>query len=115
MREFRLNGDLWRVVEVSPRDPLLVDRTGRITVATTDPLRKMVYVARGLSTSFREKVIVHEIGHCAAVSFGLLTIISSVVPRSKQIAVEEWLCNYMVEIGPEIKRAAEEVLDHEIW
>ena len=43
-----MNGIHWVLEYVNPYNPFLIDRTGRLTLGTTDPIIKRVYVSNGL-------------------------------------------------------------------
>ena len=45
---FDINGVHWVLEYVNPYNPFLIDRTGRLTLGTTDPITKRVYVSNGL-------------------------------------------------------------------
>lgn len=102
MQRFRMNGILWRVLFVDPDSSMLIDRTGRKTVATTDPLTKCVYLSDDLHGNFLTKVVIHELGHCAMISYGLIDEIRSMVDEEHWIEVEEWVCNFIADYGETI-------------
>lgn len=45
---FDINSIHWVLEYVNPYNPFLIDRTGRLTLGTTDPITKRVYVSNGL-------------------------------------------------------------------
>ena len=45
---FDINSIHWVLEYVNPYNPFLIDRTGRLTLVTTDPITKRVYVSNGL-------------------------------------------------------------------
>ena len=106
MRPFSLNGDIWVPVPVDEADPRLIDRTGTLRVATTDPSTRRVYLSRALRGESLRTVMLHEVGHCALHSYGLLESLHRVVPERDWVAVEEWVCNYLADQGAEIMHAA---------
>lgn len=81
---------------------MLYDRTGKLTVATTDPSSKIVYLSENLSGDMLMKVLIHELGHCVMVSFHLLDDIHRLVRPECWIEAEEWVCNFIAEFGYEI-------------
>lgn len=111
---FYMNGDLWRVEFVNPWSHLLVDRTNRHTVATTDPKTRRVYLSWNLGGSFLSRVLVHELSHCAMISFGLLKSIHRMVRPEYWIDAEEWICNYIADYGRGIFLIADQILFN-IW
>lgn len=50
-----------------------------MTLATTDPNLATIFMSRSLSGALLMKVLIHELGHCALVSYGLLDDIHKVV------------------------------------
>lgn len=110
MVRFTMNGYSWRVCYVNPHDPILVDRTGVLTVATTDPGTLSVYISNALTGSFKTRVVIHELGHCALFSFNLLDDIHRVVPQKYWIEAEEWVCNFIADYGQAIFDAGYSVL-----
>lgn len=113
MDRFVLNGYLWSIKFVSPLSPYLVDRTGRFTVGTTDPTTNTVYISNNIHGSFLNKVIIHEIGHCALVSFGLLIDIHRMVKPEYWIEAEEWVCNFIADYGLLIFNTVYKILGEE--
>lgn len=105
-----MNGYLWRVCYVDPNDPMLVDRTGHLTVATTDPNTFCVYISRDLSNGFLQRVLIHELGHCALFSFGLLDDIHRMVQPRYWVEAEEWVCNFIADYGMKIFSTAYSIL-----
>lgn len=105
-----MNGYSWRVCFVDSDDPMLVDRTGELTVATTDPETLRVYISNSLDGSFLTRVLVHELGHCAMFSFGLLDDIHRMVHPRYWIEAEEWVCNFIADYGMKIFSVAYSIL-----
>lgn len=106
MDSFYMNGDLWHVKIVNPYSPKLVDRTGELKVATTDPISMTVYLSNRLEGDFFNTVLVHELGHCAMISFNLIDYIRSRVQPEYWIEVEEFMCNFIADYGLKIFRTA---------
>lgn len=99
MNGFFLNNVYWRVIFVNPDSRYLVDRTGRLTYGTTDPINHTVYISNEITDGFLARVIIHEIGHCAIISFGLLRDIHRMVKPEHWIEAEEWVCNFIADYG----------------
>lgn len=110
MSRFAMGDDMWRVCFVDPDDPMLVDRTGNLTVATTDPATMCVYLSDDLEGGFLNRVLVHELGHCAMFSFGLLGELHRMVIPSMWVEAEEWVCNFIADYGLRIFETASAVL-----
>lgn len=90
--------------------PELIDRTKKRRVATTDPGTKTIYLSNELSGQFLRRVLVHELGHCAMFSFGLLDEIHQFVDPENWIEVEEWVCNFLADYGQEIYEISQSIL-----
>lgn len=113
MRDFVLGGIFWRVRSVNPNSAMLIDRTGAHTVATTDPITHTVYISNQLAGEFLTHVIIHELGHCAIISFSLQDDIRRMVRPEYWIEAEEWACNFIADYGMRIFRAAYQILGDE--
>lgn len=110
MNTFSMNGDSWSVIRVSRNDPMLVDRTNTRTVGTTDPVTKTVYLSLDLSGDFLIRVLIHELGHCALISFGLIDDIHRMCYPDCWIEAEEWVCNFIADYGFKIFSSAYKTL-----
>lgn len=91
-------------------DPMLVDRTGQLTVGTTDPSTLRVYISRDLGGSMLTRVLIHELGHCAIFSFGLLDDIHRMIHPRYWLEAEEWVCNFIADYGMRIFSVAYDIL-----
>lgn len=101
-----MNGDLWHVRNVDPSDPELVDRTGKMCLATTNPVTRCVYLSEVLRGELFHRVLIHELGHCAIVSFDLLDEIHRMVKPEYWIEAEEFICNFIADYGLQIFQTA---------
>lgn len=110
---FDMNGVTWAVRLVAPDDPALVDRTGALTVATTDPETLEVCVSRSLRGEFLTRVLVHELGHCALFSYGLVGELRRMVRPAYWEYAEEWVCNFLADYGTMVLETAWDVLGEE--
>lgn len=61
------------------------------------------------------KVFIHELGHCALVSFNLLDDIHRMVKPEYWIEAEEWACNLLADYGFEIFSIAFDILGYDAW
>lgn len=104
-----MNHILWHVRKVDPNSVRLVDRTGAKTVATTDPVSHTVNIAKTLKGEFYNTVLIHELGHCALVSFHLLDYIHERVPREYWVDMEEFICNFLADYGFKIFKIAKSI------
>lgn len=96
---FGINGILWEVVTVHPNDPRLIDRTGAITLATTDPVTGCIYLSSVLRGTLKKRVIAHELGHATCFSYGLLDDIRRCCYPDNCIEMEEFICNFVADYG----------------
>lgn len=110
-----MNGDIWNVRFVEPNDPMLVDRTDALTVATTDPSTLTIYLSKNLFGDFLIKVMLHELGHCALYSFDLAKDIHRMVKPEHWVEAEEWVCNLIADYGFRIFSSAFSVLGYDAW
>ena len=108
-----MNGYLWKAIYVTPSDPMLVDRDGVLTVATTDPSTQTIYISNAIHGYFLLRVLVHELGHCAIFSFGLLPDIHKMVYPEYWSEAEEWVCNFIADYGLSIYRSAYDIMGDE--
>ena len=111
MYRFTMNGYLWRVCYVNPNDPMLVDRSGTLTVATTDPSTLCVYISNAIQGAFLYRVVIHELGHCAIYSFGLADDIHRMAYPEYWAEIEEWICNFIADYGQIIFDAGASIFD----
>lgn len=110
-----MNGDSWKVRFVDANDPMLVDRTGTLTVATTDPYTFNVYLSDQLKGDFLMTVFIHELGHCALYSFGFLEMIHKWTKKEHWIDMEEFICNFLADYGMKVFRIAYRSLGYNAW
>lgn len=110
MIRFYMNNREWKVIFVDPLDSILIDRSGRYTVATTDPVTNTVSISNELTGEFLVRVLIHELGHCALVSFYLLDDVHRMTYPRYWVEVEEWICNLIADYGLEIFMTAYEIL-----
>lgn len=112
---FTMNGYFWKVRFVTNNDPMLVDRTNNLRVATTDPSTQTVYLSERLRGDYLLTVFLHELGHCALYSFDLLDDIHRMVRPEYWIEMEEFICNFLADYGMRIFKIAYRVLGYDAW
>ena len=105
-----IDGDVWPVLTVEPGDPGLVDRTGNLRLATTDPVARVIRVSRDVVPPLLDKVILHEATHALTMSRGLLWPLRNKLPESLWVTVEEWSAELLENHGIEAIVAASESL-----
>lgn len=110
-----MNGYSWKTRFVPSRSPMLVDRTGTLTIATTDPETFTVYLSEELSGDMLMTVFIHELGHCALYSYGFLDFIRDRVEPKYRIEMEEFICNFLADYGARIFKIAFRTMGYEAW
>lgn len=113
--QFKMNDDLWKIQFVGAQSPKLVDRTNILTVATTDPQTMTVYLSDHLRGDFLMTVFIHELGHCALYSFGLMDEIRAMVYPKYWVKMEEFICNFLADFGFQIFKIAFSTMGYEAW
>lgn len=113
LRQFYMNGDLWRVQFVSPQDDVLIDRTGKHTLAVSDYSTMTISIASNLHGELLNRVFIHELGHCVMFSYGLLTELHRMVKKRYWVDAEEFLCNILADYGHFVIRTARDILGNQ--
>lgn len=112
---FSMNGFVWKIRFVKPNNPSLVDRTHHRTVATTDPINYVVNLSEELHGDYLMTVFLHELGHCALYSFGLIEEIHRMTRPEYWIDMEEFVCNFLADFGFRIFKIAFSKLGYDAW
>lgn len=112
---FTMNGYLWKVRFVDQNSPELVDRTGRLRVATTNPANRTISLSVALTGDFLMTVLIHELGHCALWSFGLLEQIHRMVYPEYWVEMEEFICNFLADYGLRVFKIAFKTMGYDAW
>lgn len=115
MAPFTLNGLTWRIKIVPPNSQFLLDRTGLIRVATTDPAANRIYLSSSLKGNFKMRVLIHELSHAVMVSYGLLDELHQFVEPEHWIEAEEWVCNFLADYGRKVFSVAYKELGDDAW
>lgn len=89
MTPLLIGGRVWGVVRVSPDDPLLVDRTGHHSVATADPVTKVIRISSDVLPPLFDQVYLHEATHAMMEESGVTDLLSQLVDGEHQVSVEE--------------------------
>lgn len=109
-----MNGIVWKIIMVDPDSPVLIDRTGTVTIGCTDPVTKRVFLSNKLHGELYLKVVLHELGHCAMISYNLLDEIHRMVKPEYWIEAEEFICNFIAVYGLKIFKTTENVVKIEL-
>lgn len=109
MRPLVIRGNVWRVVRVSPGDPFLIDRTGTLRIATTDPTTKTIRISKAILPPMFDQVYLHEAAHAAMIETNLPELLS-VGGKSDTTLTEELLAWFLESYSVEIINAVNESL-----
>lgn len=90
---FRIGNDIWTIKFVSPINSNLVDRTGNLTLATTSPNDKIIFMSNAIPECEFRQVLLHELMHVVMYEFGINNDISRMVKPEYRIDMEEYICN----------------------
>lgn len=88
-------GRVWRVVRVSPDDPLLMDRTGIQRIATADPTSKVIRISWDVMPPLFDQVYLHEATHAIMEEAGVNDLLSQLPDERQQIMAEELLAWFL--------------------
>ncbi len=111
MKPVVINGEVWTVRRVPPGDPLLVDRTGTLRIATTDPLSKSINIAGSVMPPLLDMVVLHEVTHAITDSHNLIYPLRMLIPPELWITVEEWSAELMEHHGIEAITLTSKILN----
>lgn len=111
MRMITMNGIKWYVVRVPPTSGYLIDRSNTLTLGTTDPVTRCVYISDQLKGNIEKRVIAHELGHVACFSYGLIGQIHAYSYPEHWIDMEELICNFVADYGAYIWDITKDLTD----
>lgn len=116
MNSFYMGVYLWQIEYLEPYSDLLVDRSGVIRVATTDPVTHTIFLSRELKNNdfLLETVLLHELGHAAMISYNIFDDLHRMVKPRYWVDIEEWVCNFLADYGSEVFDIARDVLGKDI-
>ena len=113
LKQFYMNGDLWRVQFVFPHDSVLIDRTGNRTLGVSDYSTMTISIANNLNGELLNRVFIHELGHCVMFSYGLLTELHRMVKKRCWVDAEEFVCNILSDYGQFVIGTARDILGNQ--
>ncbi len=111
--EFYMNGLRWRVRFTYPTDPVLVDRTGTLTIGVTDSATMTIYLSNELRGSFLTTVVLHELSHAMMISYGYLEQIHRYCKKRHWVDMEELIANLIAQQAKEIFERAYDIVGDE--
>ena len=111
--EFYMNGLRWRVRFTYPTDPVLVDRTGTLTIGVTDPQTMTIYLSNKLRGEFLTRVVLHELSHAMMYSYHYLDEIHRYCKKRYWIEMEELIANLIADRAYEIFQRAYDIVGDE--
>ena len=113
LKQFYMNGDLWRVRFVFPNDNVLIDRTEQRTLAVSDYSTGVISIANNLHGELLNRVFIHELGHCVMFSYGLLPELHRMVKKRYWVDAEEWCCNILADYSHFVIGMARDILGNQ--
>lgn len=108
--EFYMNGLRWRVRFTYPKDPVLVDRTGTLTIGVTDSATMTIYLSNKLRGEFLTRVVLHELSHAMMISYGYLEQIHRYCKKRHWVDMEELIANLIANQAKEIFQRAYDIV-----
>lgn len=108
--EFYMNGLRWRVRFTYPTDPVLVDRTGTLTIGVTDSATMTIYLSNKLCGEFLTRVVLHELSHAMMYSYHYLDEIHRYCKKRYWIEMEELIANLIADRAYEIFQRAYDIV-----
>lgn len=85
----RIVDSLWRVVDVSPCNTILMRNNGSFTIGCCDSYNRTIYISNNLSYAKYKQVMAHELTHAFMYELGIH------IP----LAEEERICNLVADYG----------------
>lgn len=95
---------------MSPGHPSLIDRTGTMRLATADPDTGTISISEAVVPPKLDEVLLHEVAHAVAISYGLLDSLHGGIPESGWVHAEEWAAGFSSLYGAEMLALASESL-----
>ena len=111
--EFYMNGLRWNVRWTNSADPILVDRTGNLSVAVTDPDTMTIYLSNQLRGGLLTTVVLHELSHAMMISYGYLEQIHRYCKKRYWVDMEELIANLIANQAKEIFQRAYDIVGDE--
>ena len=108
--EFYMNGLRWRVRFTYPTDPVLVDRTGTLTIGVTDSATMTIYLSNKLRGEFLTRVVLHELSHAMMYSYHYLDEIHRYCKKRHWVDMEELIANLITNQAKEIFQRAYDIV-----
>ena len=110
MKQFEINGNLWKIKFVKSTSKYLIDRTSTLRLATTDPSLNTIFLSDRISGSFLKKVLIHEITHVVLWEYDIISKIQEYCYPQFAIAMEEEICNILADYGEIVFQNAYSIL-----
>lgn len=110
LKKFVINNSIWRVITVSADSEYLWDRTGNLTVATTDPKEHCIFVSSAIYGEFLIRVLIHEMTHVVLWEYKIIDKIHMYCLPEYRIPMEEEICNILADYGRMVYETAYMIL-----
>jgi len=114
MEPLVIRGQSWRVVRVLPGDPLLIDRTGVMRLATTDPVLKVIRISMEVLPPMFDQIYIHEAAHAMMVESGVADTLSQLPDERQHVIAEEMLAWFLESHAIEVIDAVSRSLDRPV-
>lgn len=106
MKRFFVNGNQWKIQFIDSKSKYLVDRTGEMRVATTDPQLNTIFLSKRLYGDFLKTVLIHEMTHVILWEYDIISRIHKYCYPEYRIDMEEEICNILADYGELIYETA---------
>lgn len=114
IRPLVIRGSVWRVARVSPGNPFLIDRTGVLRIATTDPVGKVIRISYAVPASLFDQVYIHEAAHAMMIEAGITDVLWQVTEERRQVLTEEMLAWFLEHHAIEVIDAVSQSLGRRV-
>lgn len=95
MRPLVIGNRVWRVARVAPGDPLLIDQTGTMRVATTDPVTRTIRISMDVMPPLFDQVFLHEAAHAIMEDAGVNDLLRQLPDDRQTVLAEETLAWFL--------------------
>ena len=99
---FIINGEIWRVVFVTERDPALLKPNGDFAIGACDDYSNTIFLSNTLSGEFLKSVLCHEITHAIMFSYRI----------KMPLQQEELFAELMAAFGEEVIQITNVLFSH---
>lgn len=98
MTPIRIGNEIWRVIQVPPGHPSLLDRTNTTRLGTSDPVTRTINISSAVMPPLLDKVLLHEMAHAMMSSFKLLDIMPLELHDEADETIAQFFENHAVDM-----------------